>query len=1537
MPPSNTTDELPPLTNQDVEVLYTIVTTAATLPGPSYRALFTAYDRVLADRGINANHDRIYFRFLLRMRAREGAGASTSMYARFEQLLAEMGIQIEVDDNGEGVEEVTRHFDDLELDGDGEDWARNEPQQLRPRPARRASFDDTMYENTAGLRGRDEDGDDESLRRLPSGIGSRPRRSSSQSSHPGYERLRRRSSQGARPAMHSGFPRGRMDSRNPAGNLEHGGRGRPRSVSSHGSIRITRTLSRDANRPEREPSFEDLDGFDSTRSRRSSIPGPGPEPAAHYVPPEMLYRPSPADMLADAETFLYARTISKARQVLRKWHDQALGQRQLHAQMEEAADAMNRRKLLDAALEMLNVTLKERQQQKETERFFQQLERRADKARDLFLLTKAFTHWANSAADEVERTSVARRHILRYKYFNAWHEITAVEELKVRRQQLGKFFNIWRRRNAEIQEDSDLALAFRSETIVQQAYQSCYWEFSERRAAKYHDTKLKRNALASLLNQLSQLREREARVEERREHELKRKSFRGFSGKMLLIQSNETIADDSHKRHLLRSGLENLRLQARLRPLERQTSQAMRNRLAKQALSKWRVRAQQSRRATEIDRERILRNAFTAWNDNLRCRALAARIDERVLVEALYKWSLASRAALLSRLHNARTKQNVLLAWAEQVRSKGDQLARREQIFAASQQRRLKSRAFACLKGALEKQKVLEGQALSIYEPRIVRRTWQALLAQHDQVQQLEQWGSDAQFYTLTKHALVKWRESTQLSQRRRKRDAYATIRRRTKLSLARNAFETWRNKAANVEMMERQAHEKREDAVLHAATQLMQHWHEETLAVLDMAQQAEELQRRKLLASAMGALRSQLRKRKQNAARAETLFEEHVLAEANGCLRKFRWRLFNIQRHEPTSRAFAERNFEKHVKSMLRHWADQAMQSRQARMVVSHGVKGANEEQGDMEQEEDFNTEGEPALEKERDETEHNATASRNEGWAPFNESALGLGNLGLDLSLFPGGRNGNNNINAQPAVPLSRASSPLRLDTEPDAEQEQEREREREQASLAPNPLFARTLNNAPLLNPAATATPQPAYLRTPSKRSTVRAMRLAALNLPLQQRLAQSVRLPVREREQQLGGAQLGQGSAATQGQEKEGEGERPTTATATVTAPSASTFVLPTATGSTTPAAAPPPPLPLPAMGTPAVTPFARKLERGYRTPAASSAISAMRLSKGSTHLLTKEDWEDLFRPQAKQSSAPALASRQEEEFEDGELEDGEIEEGEIEEGEEEWIDEEQPPAPQPQQQQGKEDQPRVLQTSRLIYSVYRITSSHLRRLRARFKGFEEARDKALAAGQALPPIPPWILMFREQEWLFNRQLPAKPKRNKREGIQRRKELEGTQRRKKLEERQLRDKEWEAELLELIREVLRGAPEEEPKEGPKEESGEQLEEHQPRKKKRKSSRESPPLHVLRRRKLYAEAEAAEADQPPPKRRRSRSSQNHKSTKSKREERRRQQQEQQEQQGALRVSLPSPPSSPEAVSIWLSPSPENSSIPCSSPSLP
>ncbi|KAK7542944.1 Sfi1 spindle body protein-domain-containing protein [Phyllosticta citricarpa] len=1162
--PASIAEELPHLSNQDVEILYTIVTTAEKLPGPPYRALFAAYDKVLAERGINPNYDRVYFRFLLRMRgaspqkqpqfptrphneiqtgsaiSHDDPTSTETLYGRFTALLGDMGIQLEVDEQGEGVEEVTRRLDEYDLDELGgeveqeEEAAAPYAQAMHTPRSRRASFNDSNYDRTRDLGPWDyEDGDALASGRENQGLSAPPRRpsSSSQMLDPSTWRhgRARSSSREPRAGLHSALPyRGRLSARGPS--EVRNTRRRGRSVSSQGSIRITRTEEIKRQQPN-SSSFDELDDFDSPRTRRSSIGSPRPE-SPHYVPPEMLYRPSPAQMLADAETFLYARKLFMARRAMHTWRDKAMEQRDLYMQMDEAADRFNKRKLMEAALEMFKLQHNAMQQQKETDRFFEHLERRAEKARNLFVLTKAFTHWANSAADEVMRTQVARRHILRFKYFNAWHEITAVQELKVRRHVLAKFFAIWCRRYAALQEEHDVALAFRSENVIQQAYSACFWEFSGRRATKRYDATLKRKAITTLIDRLLQVKEKEAEIQAKRETELKRKGLQILSNKVMSVQCLGPAAEDLRNKRLLLLGLNSIKVQARLNPIERDLTQSLHAGLARRALTTLRVRAEQSRRAAQLNQLLVLRNAFTAWNDQLRCQALAQRIDDRVIIQALYKWSLATRGSILSRLQDTKLKRSMFRNWANKTGDKSTRLAASERILRESEEMRLKRKAFDALRVELQKQRQREAQALSMYEPRVVSRCWTTLHTKHQQVQELETWGTDAQFYTLTTHTLRKWRESTHQSQRMRKREAYATVRRRTKLGIARRAFEIWRAKAAHVEMAQRQAHEMRENAVLGLATHCLEFWHENAISSREQDQEAERIRRVRLLSGAYGALASKLQKVSTDQERAVAFLDAHVAAEAVECLKKLNWRLFQVRTQQRSGQALAQRNFERHVKSMIKHWAARTRQSREARgLPLAESVVDEGEQEIQILQRR--TTDGSTVPDEEQNNN------GRNDDWTAFDPSALDLGDVKLNL-----------NFNTAPTLAASRPffsrnSSPTRtVHREPPAELDQE----------TPNP-FALTINPGGAPNPnilTSTPAPLPGYLRTPSKRSTIRARRIAALS--------------------------------STVPTNTNTNSNNTNTNTATITAPTAlssstRTFVLPGAglaqshTGSTTPAAAP----------------------------------------------------------------------------------------------------------------------------------------------------------------------------------------------------------------------------------------------------------------------------------------------------------------------------------------------------------------------------
>lgn len=87
-------NEATSLSDEDVHLLFEIITQAERSPGPQFGpGLFAAYDEILARENVPSILEQKYFMFLLRMLT--GRGENDTLFSRFEHVLAEMGIQVE--------------------------------------------------------------------------------------------------------------------------------------------------------------------------------------------------------------------------------------------------------------------------------------------------------------------------------------------------------------------------------------------------------------------------------------------------------------------------------------------------------------------------------------------------------------------------------------------------------------------------------------------------------------------------------------------------------------------------------------------------------------------------------------------------------------------------------------------------------------------------------------------------------------------------------------------------------------------------------------------------------------------------------------------------------------------------------------------------------------------------------------------------------------------------------------------------------------------------------------------------------------------------------------------------------------------------------------------------------------------------------------------------------------------------------------------------------------------------------------------------
>jgi len=1099
-----------------IETLYDIIrraqtgaqTHSRTKQSPSSSALFNAYEQVLNEQGLQPADDAVLHRFLFRMQ--EDRRRDEDIVQRFQRVLGEMNIQVEVNEQGEGVE-VTSNLDRTR------DLTRGGAVAALGRHSRRSSFD-SFFDGTADKVAGTDYGD------LPV----RTRSGSNAGAPNGYHPRRVRSDTEAHSYQQAQIPvRSKVNGyahRRTASGQQYQRPKRSASVSSRGSLQITRPGVGAASRAG-DYDADDIETDRTTSVDLSHIQVPGinaPIPdisrgsSSQYHPfvPEP-FQPSDTRLLDEAEIFEQQRLHRVTRDCIQTWRNRTQERLSIREDMEKLATAFDRRILLRLSFEQLRDTARVQRSSRETERFFGRLEERADRARNIFLLTKAFTHWAKSAEDEVQRTSVARRHILRTRFFNGWRDITAVNELKVQHFVLAKFLRQWRARATTLLENTQYAVQLYEENLVRRIYKEWFFKFCAIAAPAWRNDRTRKIALHRMVEIAKVLRERQEWAVDRWQRGVLRKTLQQWRGETTTVQALTPRAEDFRRNSVVSSALHALHKHAQLAPLLRQFQERARARIGQKALQEWQHAAQLSRQARNVDRMRVLRNAYTAWNDRLRIKALEDRINDRVIVEALYKWTLASRVSLFQRVHNRQLKEDAFLTWVTKANQRNNTLEAAERRFAQFKRAQMLRTCLRKMEAITIEKRAEEFTVVAEFQQKLKQRIFEKLKERQAHFQQLNTWADAARFYVVSKSTLKTWSAATQHSRRNRRRDTYSQVRRTVKTNLVRRLFANWREKSNHIAHLNQQATDILENRTVQSGAVVLHQWHDRTIALRQQDSQATNLHAFKLGTRYLRTWSERLEVLQTMDAQAVALRQEGAELAATSALKKLGWRLWNVQRQEENARALYQRNFEKHVRAMIRFWAEQ-MAERLANRPVSPTPTSRSRRSRREDDDGDDNRGNDN-----RSQGAFGDTTRNLEAWSAFDESALNLDNdLDLSLSITPEHRPPPSSTRPQPFRSILRPT-PARPNTYPQP-----------QSALRPppqtipedsilDPAFAAGLDRdladpenfwtgtpaAPL--PSVSTLGRPGYLKTPSKRSVVRAKRPELPASPEKIRVASPVR--------------------------------------------------------------------------------------------------------------------------------------------------------------------------------------------------------------------------------------------------------------------------------------------------------------------------------------------------------------------------------------------------------------------------------------------
>jgi protein SFI1 len=767
--------------------------------------LTTAYRAALAERGIDSNHDKIIYNWVnaiskrcAKVKLEEG---EVNFWIELREVCQSQGITIVDEDDTHAEGESPKHFDELDTD-------KQKPKTDR----RRVSFDEARYEETQLSEHseliKEQTPDGKAYLGRPPTPG-RPYYNQRSRSADGDEKdwpERKITKQVSPPSLHVFEPDGPADS----------------------SMLMHSALSDEERDAQLHDIMDAFHGMSDVRLIRRCI---------HALHDTWLTYSSREETDNARAIEHDGRTL--LRQALNGWHTK----KQVRVKIRLREEELRRQE------EEL------RRQEEESERECERKEDLAASTRDKMLVRKSYEHWYVRHLDLIVRTMRASRLVLAMRYFKKWRDITVENNSKARQLVLRKCIRTLHDRTWRKQLIYEQATAQYEESLQKRLFKNWLWQLRARKAEELHQKHTVRRTLRHWHGRSNRLQEMAQEAQTAR-------SSRPLNAIMQTLRSRleerqqATAAAEAHYEHKARlNSMQTLVIQGRLRPLERTMTLRVTLTLQRKAFSVWHLHLSLTRQAAQIDRKRVLQDAWTSWNDTLRTRALARRIDERLLVENLYKWVLQERLSLFRRTADARLARHALLLLDSAVDDYRSTLNGRAAIFAADQRRRKLASSMVHLNLAFRRREDAERKAVEFVNSRALPDVLGQWKAKSEHARKLAKMAVDARWYCLASSTLKTWRARTTEHQHQRRREAYVQIRAQVKHKIVSKFFTTWRTQGMEIQSMREAAEGRAERRLFAAGTQAFDRWREATRAQRELELQAANVDDQRLLLSALTAM----------------------------------------------------------------------------------------------------------------------------------------------------------------------------------------------------------------------------------------------------------------------------------------------------------------------------------------------------------------------------------------------------------------------------------------------------------------------------------------------------------------------------------------------------------------------------------------------------------------------------------------------------------------------------------------------------------
>ncbi|SPQ20599.1 cf5cfd0c-4526-4063-9946-97da0b0c6349 [Thermothielavioides terrestris] len=372
--------------------------------------------------------------------------------------------------------------------------------------------------------------------------------------------------------------------------------------------------------------------------------------------------------------------------VFGSWHATACEAKRRNDELKSQAVEYDNNDLLGEVLDIWNEEAAAAQEQRlkaeaaaQYEAYVAKMERRATRVYEIFTIRTLLDHWQDQAREEIDRTAVARRHLVRKRAFEGWHAQHVEDETKVQNFILKNALQTWTQVALHHEVRHEVAAHWHQQQLRKQTLHTMLEETKERQADEFYAVNLAKQCLGTWAEKARDLND-EYQVAVALDERLLLDEAVNIWHEELEVQQYD--AYECTRQFLIlgcRRDLEYWQEQARLSALLKQYRTKDEQDAKRQALDVWHSAFQNAKSEAGIADAFFLEDPVDHWEREMKLKLFIERDEYETKAAVLNRWALEEKLAWYQRYSETRVKREALDTFVAAARRARTDRERHEQ------------------------------------------------------------------------------------------------------------------------------------------------------------------------------------------------------------------------------------------------------------------------------------------------------------------------------------------------------------------------------------------------------------------------------------------------------------------------------------------------------------------------------------------------------------------------------------------------------------------------------------------------------------------------------------------------------------------------------------------------------------------------------------------------------------------------------------------------------------------------------------------